>query len=372
MRCIDDSPFHRGNRVEVFFGGDAAFESMLEAVAGAAAEILLESYILRDDATGRRFQEALVAVARRGVTVRVLADALGSFGTRTAYWREFARAGIEARLFHPLGVPLRFLRYRDHRKIVVVDRRVAYTGGMNIGDEYGSSVLPAQRVFRDTHARVDGPAAGEMVAVFREGWGRAGGSPMAIAPLEASGGPGARRHGPRFPPGTGRPGGGGGPGGDRRRLAAQAVVDGGLLRTAFARDSHPRRRGRPRRGREAAGSRKERRADRPPRRPRVLLGPPVSRREDLRVPAGHPSRQDAGRRRASHGGRVEQPRLSFVRAQRRVQLRHPRREHRCPDGRRSSSEDTARAVEIRAAPWRKRSWFHRLGDAAARRLAPLL
>ena len=171
---IDEGPFHAGNRVEVFFAGLRAFDSMLAAVGAATSEVLLESYILKDDATGKRFQAALIAAAARGVTVRVLADALGSFSTRSEFWKELERHGIESRLYHPFGVPLRFLKFRDHRKILVVDRQVAFTGGMNIGDEYGSSLLPSSRVFRDTHARAEGPAAWEMAAVFREGWLRAG------------------------------------------------------------------------------------------------------------------------------------------------------------------------------------------------------
>lgn len=83
---IEGSPLHPGNRVEVFFNGPDAFASMLEAVAAAHGEVLMETYILCDDATGRRFVEALSAAARRGVTVRVLADGFGSHALRPAFW----------------------------------------------------------------------------------------------------------------------------------------------------------------------------------------------------------------------------------------------------------------------------------------------
>src|ERR1700687_1831752 len=82
LRRIDASPFYRGNAVTVFFDGPPAFASMCDAIAAAEREVLLEAYILKDDATGRTFVEALSAAAGRGVAVRVLADAFGSSDTR--------------------------------------------------------------------------------------------------------------------------------------------------------------------------------------------------------------------------------------------------------------------------------------------------
>jgi cardiolipin synthase len=160
-------------------------------VQEARREILLEAYILKDDATGREFSHELTSAARRGVTVRVLADGFGSLATRRAFWNELRGNGVEARLYHPIWA-LRYLKFRDHRKILVADRRVAFTGGMNIGDEYGSSVLPGGHVWRDSHGRVEGPAAWEMAVVFEEGWRRSGGAPINLEPLVAAEGPGAR------------------------------------------------------------------------------------------------------------------------------------------------------------------------------------
>ncbi len=89
------------------------------------------------------------------------------------------------RLYHPLFPFLWYQPYRDHRKILAVDRRVAFTGGMNIGEEYGSSLgtPPPGTIWRDTHARLEGPVAWEMAVVFREGWERAGGTAFEIPPL---------------------------------------------------------------------------------------------------------------------------------------------------------------------------------------------
>ena len=177
---IDEGPFSGARRVDVYFRGQDAFEAMLAAVAEA---VLLESYIFKDDSTGRRFQAALLDAARRGVTVRVLADGVGSVETRRSFWNELTAGGVEARVFRPIGLPLKRLFRRDHRKILVADRRVAFTGGMNIGDEYGSSLLPSGKVWRDTHCRVEGEPAAEMAVVFQEAWMVAGGHPLEISSL---------------------------------------------------------------------------------------------------------------------------------------------------------------------------------------------
>jgi len=185
LRRIDASPIHRGNDVEVFFDGPPAFASMCAAIAAAEREVLLEAYILKEDATGRAFVDVLAAAARRGVVVRVLADAFGSSDTRPQFWRQMEDKHIEVHLYHPLIPFLWYQPYRDHRKILVTDRRVAFTGGMNIGDEYGSSLKGrGGRAWRDSHARFEGPAAWEMAVVFQEGWDRAGGKPFEISPLE--------------------------------------------------------------------------------------------------------------------------------------------------------------------------------------------
>jgi cardiolipin synthase len=185
LRRIDGAPILGGNEVQVFFRGEDAFAAMREAVTSARREILLESYIYKDDAAGRDFLEELSVAARRGVEVRVLADALGSFSTRSAFWQEMKRRGIQVRLFHPLFSHLWYQPFRDHRKILVVDRRVAFTGGMNIGEEYGSTSASRGETWRDTHVRVIGPAAWEMAVVFSEGWVHAGGEPLELQPLAA-------------------------------------------------------------------------------------------------------------------------------------------------------------------------------------------
>lgn len=184
LRRIDQAPVHGGNLVTVFHRGEEAFRFMRKAIEGASQEVLLESYIFRDDATGWEMLNLLGRASSRGVKVRVLADAFGSLWTRSGFWREMRSRGCEVRLFHPVLPAFWHQFFRDHRKILVVDRRIAFTGGMNIAEEYGSSRARRQgKAFRDTHARVEGPAAWELALVFSEAWDRAGGTPLEIPPL---------------------------------------------------------------------------------------------------------------------------------------------------------------------------------------------
>jgi cardiolipin synthase len=195
LRRIDRAPILGKNEVSVFAHGGDAFESMRSACRGASREILLESYIFKPDEVGRMFLAEVSAAARRGIAVRVLADAVGSFWTRRSFWRAMAASGADVRLFtSPFPRSWWAQLFRDHRKILVVDRRVAFTGGLNIAEEYGSSRRRASRTWRDTHVRVEGPAAWEMALVFDEAWTRAGGDPLSIGPLAAADaeGPGAR------------------------------------------------------------------------------------------------------------------------------------------------------------------------------------
>lgn len=189
---IDTGPIHHGNQVQLFFRGEEAFASVRQAIETATEEILLETYILRDDATGRKLLGLLGAAAARGVKVRVLADAYGSWTTKGAFWREMQGLGIEARLFRPFWSHLRRFLFRDHRKIIAIDRRISFTGGMNVANEYGSSRHNQAASWRDTHMRAEGPTAWEMALVFGEGWERAGGAPLHLPPLAPTDANGAR------------------------------------------------------------------------------------------------------------------------------------------------------------------------------------
>lgn len=176
---IDPAPMHPCSPTELLVDGEKAFRMIGEALASAREEILVETYILRDDRVGRALRGALTNAVERGVRVYVLADGIGSFGTGRKYWRDLEASGITVRLFHPFWrSPMHALR-RDHRKIFVIDREIAFTGGMNIGVEYGSSIRRKHnKAWRDTFIRVEGPVSQELAAVFAEGWDGAGGAPL--------------------------------------------------------------------------------------------------------------------------------------------------------------------------------------------------
>jgi len=175
-----DVRFTPGNAVELYLDGRSGLDAMLAAIEGARDRIHLETYILHTDATGRRFLDALAERARAGVDVRLLFDAVGGRGVDPAPLAALRRAGGDTVVFNPLGRlwPRWAPRRRDHRKILVVDGVVAFTGGLNIGDEYflGTPTRDGLRApWRDAHVRVTGPAARDLEAVFLESWFRADG-----------------------------------------------------------------------------------------------------------------------------------------------------------------------------------------------------
>ncbi len=178
VQRIEGGAFHTAPPVTLLVDGAQAFDAMVEGIDSAREEILLETYILRDDRIGARVSEALTAAVQRGARVCVLVDAVGSFSTGDQFWRVLAEAGVTVRHFHRVWhLPFEALR-RDHRKIIVIDRQVSFTGGMNIGEEYGSSIGGHGRAWRDTFMRVEGSVSRELAAVFAEGWDRAKGPPL--------------------------------------------------------------------------------------------------------------------------------------------------------------------------------------------------
>lgn len=159
-----------GNRVTLLFDGPKIYPAMLERIAAAQQWIHLDSYIIRSDATGRRFADALVERARAGVAVRILTDWLGSLSTRRSFWRSLREAGITVRSFgSPRLLQLRRNLIRDHRKLLVVDGKTAVMGGHCIGDEWAG--IPGKREpWRDTACSIDGPAAAAIDSAFANLW----------------------------------------------------------------------------------------------------------------------------------------------------------------------------------------------------------
>lgn len=164
-----------GNRVTLLFDGPEIYPAMLSRIRSAQSSIHLDSYIIRSDATGHHFAEALVERARAGVRVRLLTDWLGSVSTRRSFWRELRAAGVDVRLFNPPRLlHLRGNLTRDHRKLLVVDGETAVTGGHCIGNEWAGNPSEGRQPWRDTAAAIDGPAAAVVGHAFAALWDQLG------------------------------------------------------------------------------------------------------------------------------------------------------------------------------------------------------
>ncbi len=168
---LSGRPLLRGNRIAALQNGDEAYPAMLHAIGAARRTVALSSYIFAGDRAGRRFVDALAAAAARGVEVRVLVDGVGARYTWPPVHRELCRAGVRTELFLPRirEAGLAFFNLRNHRKVLTVDGRVAFTGGMNIQARNIHADNPPRRV-RDLHFRVDGPLVGQLQQAFVEDW----------------------------------------------------------------------------------------------------------------------------------------------------------------------------------------------------------
>jgi cardiolipin synthase A/B len=162
----------RAARVAVLSGGDACYNAIEHAIRAARHHVHAEYYIWEPDRTGTRLRDLLCEQARRGVEVRLLIDAIGSdrFGRRFA--RPLEAAGVQLARFNPISLArLRpdLMNFRTHRKIVVCDGRVGFTGGINVADEQ-SEAASGDRAWRDTHLQIVGAPVGDLQLAFLEDW----------------------------------------------------------------------------------------------------------------------------------------------------------------------------------------------------------
>jgi cardiolipin synthase len=160
-----------GNRITPLHGGEDAYPAMLEAIGAAERSVTLSTYIFDGDETGRSFAEALHAARARGAEVRLLVDGIGEKYSATSIFRWLE--GIHAARFNPLklfGRAAAYLNLRNHRKILVVDGRVGFTGGMNIGDRHLAARTQNPDRVQDVHFRVTGPVVAQMQEAFAEDW----------------------------------------------------------------------------------------------------------------------------------------------------------------------------------------------------------
>ena len=157
---LADQPMLTSNEVELLVDGQETFDSILAGIDAAREYVLFQFFIVKDDQIGNLVKDRLIAKANEGVSVYFLYDEMGSHGLPGSYLDELRAAGVEVSAFNTQKGPgNRFqINFRNHRKVVVVDGRVTWVGGHNVGDEYLGRD-PAFGHWRDTHIRIEGPAA---------------------------------------------------------------------------------------------------------------------------------------------------------------------------------------------------------------------
>jgi cardiolipin synthase len=168
-------PITEGNRLEAFQNGDRIFPPMLAAIRGARHTITFETYIYWSGDIGKAFADALAERARAGVKVHVLLDWVGSSKVDEAFVKEMEAAGVQVRKFHkPRWYDLSKMNNRTHRKLLVVDGRIGFTGGVGIAPAWTGDAQDAEH-WRDSHFRAEGPVVAQMQAVFMDNWIKATG-----------------------------------------------------------------------------------------------------------------------------------------------------------------------------------------------------
>lgn len=195
-QATPDRPRHvtvAGHNLTVYVEFPPLLEDILRDLRQAQRRIWIEVYIFAADAAGRAVAEILKQKAQQGVEVRILYDAIGSQSTPTAFFNELAAAGVQVHCYHSLTEALYRLRLfsimnrRNHRKLVVIDDRVGYFGGMNIIDNTAAakgqtSALPTSAGWRDVHLRLEGPQQPDLAESFDRSWTRAHGEKITRRP----------------------------------------------------------------------------------------------------------------------------------------------------------------------------------------------
>ncbi len=196
ISALSELPLYIDNQVELLIDGPETYCSMRRAIEAAEHYILLETYIFADDPEGLNFAELLSEKSAAGVVVKVIYDSIGSFGSGAGFFKRMESSGIELLEFNaanPLrgGNPFK-LNNRGHRKILVVDGLVAFTGGINLSSTYSQSsdncqkLNPKREGWRDTHVMIRGPAVTGFKAKFQENWkALAGDIPLPAVPEES-------------------------------------------------------------------------------------------------------------------------------------------------------------------------------------------
>jgi len=187
-----DSPLVLGNKLVLLQDGPATYQAMFAAIAKAKDHINLETYIFEDDDIGNRFADLLLARQAAGVQVNLIYDSVGCLNTPKEFFTRLSAGGIQILEFNPIN-PLAgnkkewLLNNRDHRKLLVIDGRIAFIGGINISESYSSGPSsksvrkkgPSTVGWRDTHLQIAGPVVAEFQKLFMDTWTKQKGQPLA-------------------------------------------------------------------------------------------------------------------------------------------------------------------------------------------------
>lgn len=159
------------NQVQILHNGQATFEAILEALSHARSHIHLEYYVYEDDNIGNQIKDILIRKAREGLEIRLIIDAIGSWSLSKSFLKKISQAGIQVGVFMPVRFPLiaNKINYRNHRKIVVVDGKIGFVGGLNIADRYIHGT-PELGPWRDTHLKIMGDAVQSLQTIFITDW----------------------------------------------------------------------------------------------------------------------------------------------------------------------------------------------------------
>jgi cardiolipin synthase A/B len=191
--AVLNNPVHRGGEVTLLQNGDAFYPAMLEAIRSATDNVTFEVYIFEPDEIGRRFMDAFIDRARAGVEVRLLIDWFGSLKLRRRHRDELTRAGVQVQAFRPFALRnlVRIYR-RTHRRAIVIDGRVAFTGGAAISKKWAGDVR-SKHEWRDSMTRVTGPLVAGIQSAFAANWvyctGEVLSAPRFFPPLDPAPGP---------------------------------------------------------------------------------------------------------------------------------------------------------------------------------------
>ena len=204
---VSGAPLVLGNAAGVLYDGPAFYKEMFDAIERARDHINVEFYIIEDDEVGRGFADALLRKAKQGLSVNLIYDSVGSLGTPPAYFERLRAGGVKVVEYNPVN-PLRAragwrVNNRNHRKVVIVDGRVAFTGGINISNVYSAGSSPGARPsrsgsgasggfgsrpsgkeagrepgWRDTNVRIEGPVVAQVQRLFLDTWAKQQGAPL--------------------------------------------------------------------------------------------------------------------------------------------------------------------------------------------------